>query len=160
MKKILIIGLSLIAFNIFAAKIGYVNLEKIISTSQSLQDKQDKIVNSFKTKDEDLKKQADKLQKLVKEFESEKDDLTKEEKQQKFNFINKQQQQLQQLAKKTQEQFNLAMQEELSIFEDRVNQALKQFARSNKFDLIVYKDIAYASDNIDITDKIIKLLVK
>jgi Skp family chaperone for outer membrane proteins len=37
---------------------------------------------------------------------------------------------------------------------------LNNFAKQQKFDLILYKDVAYASNKIDITDKIATLLTK
>jgi Skp family chaperone for outer membrane proteins len=61
---------------------------------------------------------------------------------------------------KTKQQFELRNAEELQKIQNNINTIIKQFATANDFDLILYKDIAFVSKKIDITDKISEKLNK
>ena len=42
----------------------------------------------------------------------------------------------------------------------KINEAIEEMAKTEKYDLILYQGVAYASKEIDITDKLIKVLSK
>ena len=39
-----------------------------------------------------------------------------------------------------------------------INQAINQYANQEQFDLILYENVAFSSDKVNITDKIIELI--
>ena len=51
-----------------------------------------------------------------------------------------------------------ATEEELAGIQERANKVIQQIAESDKFDLILQDPVVYASQRIDITDKVIKAL--
>ena len=48
----------------------------------------------------------------------------------------------------------------LNEIEMIINQAINQYANQEKFDLILYENVAFSSDKVNITDKIIELIEK
>ena len=46
----------------------------------------------------------------------------------------------------------------LSEIEMIINQAINQYANQEQFDLILYENVAFSSDKVNITDKIIELI--
>ena len=53
---------------------------------------------------------------------------------------------------------NLRRNEELSAVQERANKVIQQIAIDEKFDLIIQDPVIYASQRIDITDRVIKAL--
>ena len=41
-----------------------------------------------------------------------------------------------------------------------INQAIKEYSTQEQFDLILYDNVAFSSDRVNITDKIIELIEK
>jgi outer membrane protein len=56
------------------------------------------------------------------------------------------------------EDLNLRRNEELSAVQERANRVIQQIAMDEKFDLIIQDPVIYASQRIDITDRVIKAL--
>ena len=58
------------------------------------------------------------------------------------------------------EDIDLRRREEINTLQTKVNETIEKLAKENKYDLIVYQGVAYASPAIDITDLVIKSLGK
>jgi len=56
------------------------------------------------------------------------------------------------------EDLNLRRNEELASVQERANKVIQQIAEAEKYDLIVQDPVVYASQRIDITEKVIKAL--
>ena len=65
---------------------------------------------------------------------------------------------LQRMQREFREDLNLRRNEELAGIQERANKVIQQIAESDKFDLILQDPVVYASQRIDITDKVIKAL--
>ena len=65
---------------------------------------------------------------------------------------------LQRLQREFREDLNLRRNEELAAVQERANRVIQQIAEGEKFDLILQDPVVYASNRIDITDKVIKAL--
>lgn len=65
---------------------------------------------------------------------------------------------LQRMQREIREDINLRRNEELSSVQERANKVIQQIALDEKFDLILQDPVVYASQRIDITDKVIKAL--
>jgi Skp family chaperone for outer membrane proteins len=156
MKKLFL--LLLLSSNVFAIKIGYINIDLLLSESKQFNESQKEIAAEFKAKDKKLKVKSDSLNLLIAEFKENQEDLTDKEKSSQVSKIKKLDLSLQKAVKKVKEQFNLRNTEELQKIQDTINKIINKFAKSNNFDLVLYKDIAYVSEKIDITSKIAKKL--
>jgi outer membrane protein len=58
------------------------------------------------------------------------------------------------------EDYNLRRNEELAALQKVVYKAIVEIAKLEKFDLILHEGTVYASEKIDITDKVLKKLGK
>ena len=56
------------------------------------------------------------------------------------------------------EDLNLRRNEELASVQERANKVIQQIAEAEKFDLILQDPVVFASQRIDITEKVIKAL--
>jgi outer membrane protein len=65
---------------------------------------------------------------------------------------------LQRMQREYREDLNLRRNEELASVQERANKVIQQIAEAEKFDLIIQDPVVYASQRIDITDKVIKAL--
>jgi outer membrane protein len=65
---------------------------------------------------------------------------------------------LQRMQREFREDLNLRRNEELAGIQERANKVIQQIAADEKFDLILQDPVVYASQRIDITDKVIKAL--
>ncbi len=65
---------------------------------------------------------------------------------------------LQRMQREFREDLNLRRNEELAGIQERANKVIQQIAEAEKFDLILQDPVVYASQRIDITDKVIKAL--
>lgn len=158
MKKLLI--LLFLTSNALAFKVGYINIDTLLSQSKEFTDTQKIIATEFKAKDDKLTKKAQYIETLLKKFQENKDDLSSKEKQEKITKIRELDNELKTEAAKTKKQFELRNTEELQKIQNKINTTIKEFAKTHKFDLILYKDIAYIDDKHDITNKISNLLNK
>jgi len=53
---------------------------------------------------------------------------------------------------------NLRRNEELGSVQERANKVIQQIAEAEKYDLIIQEPVIFASQRIDITDRVIKAL--
>jgi outer membrane protein len=161
MKHILfLIFTTLFTTQVFATKIGYINIDALLNESAQFKQSQQEIATEFKQKDKKIEQQAKKIEQLLAEFQEQQDDLTQAEKKEKIATIKKLDNNLKEVVAKTKQQFELRNAEELQKIQNNINTIIKQFATANDFDLILYKDIAFVSKKIDITDKISEKLNK
>ena len=65
---------------------------------------------------------------------------------------------LQRMQREFREDLNLRRNEELAAVQERANKVIQQIAEAEKFDLIIQDPVVYASQKIDITEKVIKAL--
>ena len=62
------------------------------------------------------------------------------------------------LQREFREDLNLRRNEELAGIQERANKVIQQIAADEKYDLILQDPVVYASQRIDITDRVIKAL--
>ena len=65
---------------------------------------------------------------------------------------------MQRMERQFREDVNLRRAEELAAVQERANKILMQIAETEKFDLILQDPVVFASQKIDITEKVIKAL--
>ncbi len=139
------------------AKIGVVQIERIVRDSAPALRAQKKLEAEFSKREADLAKVADQLKRLQDDLE--KNGVTMQEsqrraKEQEFNDLNRD---FQRKQREYREDVNQRRNEELSQVIEAANRIIRQIAESEKFD-IIFQEAAYANPRIDITDKVIKAL--
>jgi outer membrane protein len=139
-------------------KIGYVQVDKILKEAPQTAESGKKLEREFSPRSLELNK----MQKQITAIEStlDKEALTLSD----TDRRNKQRQasnlkiEFQRKQRELREDINIRKNEELSILQDRINNAVKTVSEADGYDLVMYGGVAYASNKIDITDKVLKLL--
>ena len=67
---------------------------------------------------------------------------------------------IQRIERELREDIDIRRREEIGKLQAKINEAIEEMAKKDKYDLILYQGVAYASKEIDITDKLIKVLGK
>jgi outer membrane protein len=139
------------------AKIGVVQIERIVRDSAPALRAQKKLEAEFAKREAELGKVADQLKRQQDELE--KDGVTMSESQRRnkerdFNDMNRE---FQRKQRDYREEVNQRRNEELSQVIENANRIIRQIAESEKYD-IIFQEAAYANPRIDITDKVIKAL--
>jgi outer membrane protein len=139
------------------AKIGVVQIERIVRDSAPALRAQKKLEAEFSKREADLGKLAEQLKRLQDDLE--KNGVTMQEsqrraKEQEFNDLNRD---FQRRQREYREDVNQRRNEELSQVIESANRIIRQIAETEKYD-IIFQEAAYANPRIDITDKVIKAL--
>jgi outer membrane protein len=138
-------------------KIGYVKIEQIMQSPQSLATGT-KLQAEFgprKTEIERLGKDLqDKEAALTKALPT----MSEADSRSKTQAFNDLKIDFQRKQRELGEDYNIRKNEEMAKLQDRINKAVAAVSTAEGYDLVVYGNAAYASKRVDITDKIIKAL--
>jgi outer membrane protein len=141
-------------------KFGYVQVDKILQEAPQTAESGKKLEREFSPKSQEL----DRMQKQIRDIETSLDKegvtLSETERRNKERDASNLKIEFQRKQRELREDINLRKNEELTSLQDRINKAVQTVADAEKFDLVVYGGVAYASKRIDITDKVLKLLGK
>jgi len=139
-------------------KIGFVNTERLFREAAPAKRAQQKLEREFAARDADIQK----LSKQVRDLQGalEKDGITMSEtdRRNKERDLANLSRDLTRNQREFREDLNLRRNEELASVQERANKVILQIAEAEKFDLILQDPVVFASQRIDITDKVIKAL--
>lgn len=141
-----------------ALKIGYINIDHLVTSSPQFIQANQQVINEFQPQQDKLITLANEIDLLVGEFNKNKKDLSQSEVKSEVKKITKLEQHLKQQASILKKQLSVKNKEELSKIQDLINQIIKQVATDEGFDLILYQEVAYASKKINITPVIAQKL--
>jgi outer membrane protein len=141
-------------------KIGFVQVDKILKEAPQTQASNKRLEKEFKSKTESLKKMIQGIQKDEKDFAKNSLTLSDSEKDKTSRKLQQDKIDAQRTERELREDIDLRRREEINTLQAKVNETIEKLAKENKYDLIVYQGVAYASPAIDITDLVIKSLGK
>ena len=154
-----------VALGIFAGtagaadyKIGFVNTERLFREATPAKRAQAKIEKEFATRDAEIQKLAKQVRDLQAVLDKDGATMAESDRRNKERDLANQSRDLQRMQREFREDLNLRRNEELAGIQERANKVIQQIAADEKFDLILQDPVAYASQRIDITDKVIKAL--
>lgn len=162
-KKLLIsfgFAISLITVPTFAwaqTKVGVVNTERILTESTMAKNSQAKLEKEFSARQKDVETQGTKVQSMIQAYEKDATTLSASDRASRESKIQQEDQKYREMATKFQNDLNKRRNEELQALLDKANDAVKKVATSDKFDLIL-TEAAYVKTDLDITDKVLKML--
>ena len=139
-------------------KIGFVNTERLFREATPAKRAQQKIEKEFATRDGEIQKLAKQVRDLQASLDKDGATMAEGERRNKERDLANQSRDLQRMQREFREDLNLRRNEELAGIQERANKVIQQIAESEKFDLILQDPVVYASQRIDITDKVIKAL--
>lgn len=152
--------LALVAGMAHAAdyKIGFVNTERLFREAAPAKRAQQKLEKEFATRDADLQKLAKQVRDLQAALDKEGATMPEAERRNKERDLANLSRDMQRAQREFREDLNLRRNEELASIQERANKVIQQIAEAEKFDLILQDPVVYASQRIDITEKVIKAL--
>ena len=163
-KKIAAILLSiflLFPFTIYAEiKIGYVVVEKVLKDAPQTASSNKKLEKEFKSRTDDLQKKVKAIQAQEKDFKKNSLTMTDSDKQKAQKKIQNSKIDVQRIERELREDIDIRRREEIGKLQEQINKSIEELAEKEKYDLILYQGVAYASKGIDITNDLIKALGK
>jgi len=139
-------------------KIGFVNTERLFREATPAKRAQQKIEKEFATRDGEIQKLAKQVRDLQAVLDKDGATMAESERRNKERDLANQSRDLSRMQREFREDLNLRRNEELAGIQERANKVIQQIAEAEKFDLILQDPVVYASQRIDITDKVIKAL--
>ena len=139
-------------------KIGFVNSERLFRDATPAKRAQQKLEKEFAGRDAEIQKLAKQVRDLQAALEKDSVTMAEAERRNKERDLANMSRDLQRAQREFREDLNLRRNEELSAVQERANKVIQQIAIDEKFDLIIQDPVIYASQRIDITDRVIKAL--
>jgi outer membrane protein len=139
-------------------KIGFVNAERLWRDSAPAKRAQQKLEKEFAPREAELQKLGKQIRDLQAALDKDGPTLGETERRNKERDLANQSRDLQRMERQFREDVNLRRAEELAAVQERANKILLQIAEVEKFDLILQDPVVFASQRIDITEKVIKAL--
>jgi outer membrane protein len=139
-------------------KIGFVNTERLFREAAPAKRAQQKLEKEFAARDADIQKLSRQARDLQAQLERDGATMADSDRRNKERDLANMNRDLQRSQREFREDLNLRRNEELASVQERANKVIQQMAEAEKFDLILQDPVVFASQRIDITDKVIKAL--
>ena len=136
-------------------KIGYINVEEVINSLSQYQHDNDSLIQQFEPKKQQLLDLFKHIELLKENLNNLDRSLNNETYQEELNKIKELEVSFQLETELWQQQLNQKKIESLQKIETMINLAIEEFATSEKYDLILYQNAAFVSDQVNITNQII-----
>lgn len=141
-------------------KIGYVNAAKVIDQAPQGEVALKKLETEFGARDKELVATQNKIKQMEGDIEKNTPVIKETERRIKERELLSLKRELKRATQEFREDYNQRRNEELAVLQKVVYKAIVEIAKQEKYDLILHEGAVYASDRIDITDKVLKTLGK
>ena len=141
--------------NAHSIKIGYIDVEKVINSLSQYEQENNALIQQFEPKKQqllDLFKHIELLKKNLNNLDTTINDETYQKELDKIRGLEVS---FQTDTELWQQQLNQKKYESLQKIEAIINRAIEEFAISESYDIILYQNAAFASDQVNITNQII-----
>ena len=157
MRVIVLLFLVLLVtpINANSIKIGYIDVEKVINSLPQYQQDNDSLVQRFEPKKQQLLDLYKHIELLKVNLNNSDKSISNELYQKELDKIKELEVSFQSETELWQHQLNQEKLLLLQKIETVINQAINEFATSENYDLILYQNAAFASDQVNITNQII-----
>ena len=157
MRAIVLFLLALLVTSINAQsiKIGYIDVEEVINSLPQYQHDNDSLIQQFEPKKQQLLDLFKHIELLKENLNNDDRSINNENYQKELDNIRELEASFQKETELWQQQLNQKKYESLQKIETMINLAIEEFAISENYDLILYQNAAFASDQVNITNQII-----
>ena len=157
MRAIVLFLLALLvtSTNAQSIKIGYINVEEVINSLSQYQHDNDSLIQQFEPKKQQLLDLFKHIELLKENLNNLDRSLNNETYQEELDKIKELEVSFQLETELWQQQLNQKKIESLQKIETMINLAIEEFATSEKYDLILYQNAAFVSDQVNITNQFI-----
>lgn len=139
-------------------KIGYVNAAKVIDQAPQGEVALKKLETEFGARDKELVAAQNKIKQIEGDLEKNAPTIRDTERRIKERELLILKRELKRATQEFREDYNQRRNEELAVLQKIAYKAIVEIAKQEKYDLILHEGAVYASDRIDITDKVLKTL--
>ncbi len=154
-------SLFLISLSVYAdLKVGFVQVDKILQEAPQTIESNKKLEKEFSSRTDKLKADVKSLKERESSFSKDALTMKDSERDTKEKSLSQLRVDVQRKERELREDINIRRNEELGGLQEQINKAVTSVAKAEGFDLVLYNGVAYASEKIDITDKILKSLGK
>lgn len=142
-------------------KIGFVNTAKLLDKAPQAEAARDRLEQEFAPRDRDLVTEQRALRKKEDELANDSGLMSESQRRDLEREILALRRELKRSQEAFREDFNFRRNEELNKLQRQIYEAIVELAKENGFDLIVNDGaVIYASDQVDITNKVLERLAK
>jgi len=141
-------------------KIGFVQVDKILQEAPQTIESNKKLEKEFSSRTDKLKADVKSLKERESSFSKDALTMKESERDSKEKSLSQFRVDVQRKERELREDINIRRNEELGGLQEQINKAVTSVSKAEGFDLVLYNGVAYASEKIDITDKILKSLGK
>ena len=169
MKKQMMSVFGLILFAVSAVlpvsaiaemKVGFVDLAKLSESAPQIKAAQGKIDAEFSSREQELIAMQRKAAKLEEQLSKDGAVMSDTERSKLERDILGKRRELKRSQDEFRDDLNIRKNEMLRQVNIEIGQIIENFAKTEKYDLILAQGVMFASDNVDITDRILKKLAK
>jgi len=153
------LALSAVGFNAFAdgAKIGVVDLQKIMQTSEQMKTVQQKLEKDFKPRRDKIVAMEEGLKQDMEKFKRDSAVMSEAQKKELEKKIVATQQTFEREGQQYQQELSTAHNEAMEELYGKIRKAIAKVAEAEKYDVVLQKDAApFSSDKLDITESVMK----
>jgi len=141
--------------NAYSIKIGYIDVEKVINSLSQYQQENNALIQQFEPRKQQLLDLFKHIELLKKNLNNVETTVSNETYQKELEKIRELEISFQTDTELWQQQLNQKKRESLQKIETMINLVIEKFATSEEYDLILYQNAAFVSDQINITNQII-----
>jgi len=141
--------------NAHSIKIGYIDVEKVINNLSQYQQENNALIQQFEPKKQQLLDLFKHIELLKKNLNNVETNVSNETYQKELKKIRELEISFQTDTELWQQQLNQEKRESLQKIETMINLVIEKFATSENYDLIIYQNAAFVSDQVNITNQII-----
>ena len=153
--------LLLASLSVYAdLKVGFVQLDQILQEAPQTIESNKKLEKEFSSRTDKLKADVKALKERESSFSKDALTMKESERDTKEKSLSQLRVDVQRKERELREDINIRRNEELGGLQEQINKAVTSVSKAEGFDLVLYNGVAYASEKIDITDKILKSLGK
>ncbi len=138
--------------------IGVVNVPKVLKDSPQAEALSKALSEQFADREKALVAEQEQLRKLDEDYQKNKDVMSKSESETKAKELREKIKEFKRKSAAFNEDLSAARNEALGKLQNDIYKAINELAKDEGYDLILSEAVLYASDKIDITDKLIKRL--
>ena len=143
------------SINAHSIKIGYIEVEKVVNNLSQYQQENNALIQQFEPKKQQLLDLFEHIELLKENLNNIDRSDNNEAFEKEINKIRELEVSFQNETELWQQQLNQKKYESLKKIEAVINQAIKEFAIAESYDLILYQNVAFANDEVNITNQII-----
>ena len=160
-KFLVFATLFLASLSVYAElKVGFVQVDKILQEAPQTIESNKKLEKEFSSRTDKLKADVKALKERESSFSKDALTMKDSERATKEKSLSQLRVDVQRIERELREDINIRRNEELGGLQEQINKAVTAVSKAEGFDLVLYNGVAYASEKIDITDKILKSLGK